>query len=67
MTVLDAIIAVGGMTEFASGNRTRIIRKTADGREQTITVHMKDIVKGKLKDNQALYAGDVIVVPETLF
>jgi polysaccharide export outer membrane protein len=67
MTALDAIIAVGGLTEFAAGNRSRILRKNGEGQEQSLKVGLADIVKGKLKKNIALSPGDVIVVPESLF
>ena len=67
MTALDAIMAVGGLTEFASGNRARILRKAADGKDQTIKLRAADLIKGKLKGNIALLPGDVLVVPESLF
>ena len=67
MTVLDAVMAVGGLTEFAAGNRAHILRKAPDGKEQIIKVRVSDLVKGKLKGNVPLNAGDVLVVPESLF
>ena len=67
MTVLDVIMAVGGLTEFASGNRAQILRKAPDGKEQIIKVRLNDLVKGKLKGNIPVSPGDVLVVPESLF
>jgi polysaccharide export outer membrane protein len=67
MTILDAVLAVGGLTDFASGNKTKILRKDANGKETTIKVRVEDILrKGKLSENQMLKPGDVIVVPESI-
>lgn len=67
MTVLDAILAVGGMGEFASGNRAKIIR-TVDGKRKEIKVKVADLVnEGDMKQNLALQPGDVLVVPESFF
>lgn len=67
MTTLDAIMAVGGLTEFAAGNRSRILRKANSGEDQSIKVRCKDLLKGNLKDNVKLQPGDVLVVPESIF
>jgi polysaccharide export outer membrane protein len=68
MTVLDVVLAVGGLTDFAAGNRARIVRKGADGAEQSIKVRIEDVVvKGKLSENKRLQPGDVIIVPESIF
>jgi polysaccharide export outer membrane protein len=68
MTVLDAILAVGGLTDFASGNKAKITRKDASGRETLINVRIEDLIsKGKLSENQLVKPGDVIVVPESFF
>jgi polysaccharide export outer membrane protein len=68
MTVLDAVLAVGGLTDFAAGNRARIMRKNAAGEEQEIRVKLADLVnKGRIKENVDLQPGDVLVVPESFF
>jgi polysaccharide biosynthesis/export protein len=67
MTALDAVMAAGGLTDFAAGGRARILRKAADGTEQTIKVDAKGLLAGKLKSNVMLQPGDVLVVPESLF
>ena len=67
MTALDAVIAVGGLTDFAAGNRARILRKASDNKEQGIKVRVGDLLKGKLGTNVAMQPGDVLVVPESLF
>ncbi len=67
MRVLDAILQVGGLTEFASGNRARIVRMI-DGKEKEIPVHLSSLVNGgDLSQNLPLKPGDVLVVPESRF
>lgn len=67
MTVLDAMILVGGMTEFAAGNRAVIIRKTDSG-SRRIKVKLKNLMKkGDVSQNFQLLPGDVLLVPESLF
>ena len=67
MRVLDAILAVGGLTQFASGNRARIVR-IENGRETTIHVKVGDLVNsGDVKQNALLKPGDVLVVPQSIF
>jgi polysaccharide export outer membrane protein len=67
MTVLDAVLAVGGLTDYAAGNRSRIVRMV-DGREQDIPVRLNALVNGgDMSQNLALKPGDVLVVPESRF
>lgn len=67
MTVLDAILQVGGLTEYAAGNRARIVRMV-DGKEQDIPVRISALVNsGEMSQNLLLKAGDVLVVPESRF
>lgn len=67
MKVLDAVLAVGGLTNFASGNRAKLVRKT-NGKEQQIRVKLEALVnKGDMSQNLELQPGDVLVVPESLF
>jgi len=67
MRVLDAILAVGGLTQFASGNRARIVR-TENGKETIIHVKVADLVNsGDVKQNALLKPGDVLVVPQSMF
>lgn len=67
MRVLDAILAAGGLTEFAAGNRGKIVRKV-DGRDTELKVKVEDLVnKGAMKHNLELKPGDVIVVPQSFF
>jgi len=67
MRVLDAILAVGGLTQFASGNRARIVRME-NGKETVIHVKVADLVNsGDIKQNELLKPGDVLVVPQSIF
>jgi polysaccharide export outer membrane protein len=65
MTLMDALLAVGGLSEFAAGNRAKIVREQ-DGRTTEIKVKADDLMnKGDMKQNRELRPGDVIVVPES--
>ncbi|MEX0828200.1 MAG: XrtA/PEP-CTERM system exopolysaccharide export protein, partial [Haliea sp.] len=67
MTVLDAIIAVGGMTEFAAGNRAVIVR-IEDGDQQTYSVRLDDLIMdGDVSANVPLLPGDIIIIPQSWF
>jgi polysaccharide export outer membrane protein len=67
MTVLDAMIEVGGLTRYASGNNSVIVR-TAGGRQQTYSVHLDDLIKdGDVASNVALQPGDILIIPQRLF
>lgn len=67
MTVLDVVLEAGGITEFASANRTQLYRKV-DGKTKVYKIRLKDILsKGKLETNIALQPGDVLTVPESIF
>jgi polysaccharide export outer membrane protein len=67
MRVLDAVLAAGGLTEFAAGNRGKIVRKV-DGKDTELRVKVDDLVnKGAMKHNLELKPGDVIVVPQSFF
>lgn len=67
MTVLDVMIAVGGLTEFAAGNRASIVRRTGNGEEQ-YRVRLEDLVKdGDITANAQMQPGDVLIIPEAWF
>ncbi len=68
MTVLDVIIAVGGLSEFAAGNRARLVRTSKDGTTQRIKVRLNDLIsKGDMKQNLRMEPGDVLIIPESAF
>ena len=67
MTVLDVVIEVGGLSEFASGNRSRIVRRE-NGQEMTIKVRLNDLLnKGDMDQNVRMMPGDVLIIPESVF
>lgn len=69
MTLLDAIIAVGGLSEFAAGNRAKLIRfNRQTGRQQEYPLRLGDLLrKGDSRANVLLQPGDVIIIPESTF
>jgi polysaccharide export outer membrane protein len=67
MTVLDAVLAAGGLTPYASGNSAKIERKV-NGKFVTMHVRLSNLInKGDLAQNFPLQPGDVLVVPESIF
>ncbi len=67
ITVLDAVLAVGGLSEYAAGNRAHIVRMV-DGKETNIPVRLSALVNsGDMSQNLLLKPGDVLVVPESRF
>jgi polysaccharide export outer membrane protein len=67
MTALDAMIAVGGLTEFAAGNRATLVR-VVDGEHKEFRVRLDDLLNdGDMSANVEMRPGDVLVVPETFF
>lgn len=67
MTLLDVMLAVGGLTEFASGNRARLVRNTDEGTEERRVRLDRLLRRGDLRQNIPMQPGDVIVVPEAIF
>lgn len=67
MTVLDAVLEAGGLTEFAAANRAKLYRRS-EGDTGVRQVRLRDILEGgELDTNVALKPGDVVTVPERLF
>jgi polysaccharide export outer membrane protein len=67
ITLMDVVLEAGGLTEFASGNRSRIVR-TVDGETQEIRVRLNDLMyKGRIKENVDMRPGDVLIIPEAFF
>lgn len=69
MTLLDAMIAVGGLTEFAAGDRARLIRfDKATGQQREYRIKIESLIEGgKTAANVRLEPGDVIIIPESFF
>jgi polysaccharide export outer membrane protein len=67
LTVLDAVLAVGGLGPFAAGNRAKVMR-VENGKQREIKVKLASLVNGgDMKQNILLRPGDVIVIPESRF
>lgn len=67
MTVLDVMVAVGGLTEFAAGNKSVLIRGKGEDR-QSYRLKLDDLLrKGNIAANVPVLPGDVILIPESLF
>jgi polysaccharide export outer membrane protein len=66
MTLLDVMIVVGGLTDFADGNRA-IIQRSAEGNKQ-YAVRLKDLIKrGDTSANVEMRPGDILIIPQSLF
>ena len=66
MTLLDVMIVVGGLTDFADGNGASILR-TAEGNKQ-YSVRIRDLVKrGDVSANVEMRPGDVLIIPQSWF
>jgi polysaccharide export outer membrane protein len=67
MSLMDVMIAVGGTTEFAAGNRASLIRNV-NGKQQRFNVRLDDLIKeGDISANVPMRPGDVLVIPESFF
>jgi polysaccharide export outer membrane protein len=67
MTILDVMIAVGGVTQYAAGNRAIIVRNM-DGVAQQFQVRLNDLLNsGDISANVRMLPGDVLIIPEAWF
>lgn len=67
MSLMDVMIAVGGVTDFASGNRANLVR-IVDGKQQTYNVRLNDLIRnGDISANVPVLPGDVLIIPESFF
>ncbi|MEM6414023.1 MAG: XrtA/PEP-CTERM system exopolysaccharide export protein [Pseudomonadota bacterium] len=67
MTVLDVMVAVGGLTEFAAGNKSVLIRGQGAERDSYRLKLDNLLRKGDISANVAVLPGDVILIPESKF
>jgi polysaccharide export outer membrane protein len=66
MTLLDVMIAVGGLTDFAAGNDATILRGGVGG--QQYSVRLKDLIKrGDVSANVEMRPGDILIIPQSWF
>ncbi|GAB3370165.1 polysaccharide export protein [Massilia agri] len=67
MSLMDVLIMVGGITEFAAGNKASIIRNV-DGKQEKLNVRLDDLIReGDISANMPMRPGDVLVIPESFF
>lgn len=67
MSLMDVLIAVGGVTDFAAGNKASIIR-VREGTQQQLRVRLDDLLKdGDISANVMMRPGDVLLIPESFF
>ncbi len=69
MTLLDAMIAVGGLSQYAAGNKARLVRyDRTTGKQVEYNIKLSSLLKnGDAKANVRLEPGDVIIIPESMF
>jgi len=61
------MIAVGGLTKYADGNRAVLVR-AIDGKQQSYQVHLDSLVRdGDVSQNVALQPGDILIIPQRFF
>lgn len=67
MTLLDLMIAVGGVTKFAAGNRASIVRRV-NGVQQQFGIRIDDLLEdGDFSANVNILPGDILIIPESYF
>ncbi len=67
MTMLDLMVAVGGLKEFADGNGAKLIR-VIDGQQQQFNVKLDDLIRdGDIKANIDILPGDILIIPEAWY
>ncbi len=64
MTLLDVMIVVGGLTEFAHGNNSVLVRHYSEGK-QSYRIRLDDLIKsGDIEANALVQPGDILIIPE---
>jgi polysaccharide export outer membrane protein len=67
MTLLDVVIAAGGLTEFAAGNRSVLVRGSGPN-QQVLGVRVDDLIRdGDISANVPMLPGDVLIIPQSRF
>lgn len=67
MTILDAVLASGGLSTYAAGNRAKLIRREGDKNIETRVKLQNLVEKGDMSQNMVLRPGDILVIPEARF
>jgi len=67
MSLLDLMIAVGGITDFADGNQAIVVRNV-DGKQLQANVRIDDLIReGDISANVPMMPGDILIIPESWF
>ena len=66
LRVLDVLVASGGLSDFAAGNRATIVRLVETGQVRCL-VRLNDLMSGDMSQNIQVYSGDVLIIPEARF
>ena len=67
MTLLDVMVEVGGLTEFADGNKSVLVR-SAGGNQSSYNIRLEDLLEeGDISANVAMFPGDIVIIPEAWF
>lgn len=67
MSLLDVMISVGGLTEFAAGNKATVVRNL-EGQQQQYNVRLDDLIReGDITANVPMLPGDILIIPESWF
>jgi polysaccharide export outer membrane protein len=67
LSLLDVMIAVGGMTEYAAGNKSVLVR-LEDGQQKSYGLRLDDLLKdGDISANMAMMPGDIVIISESWF
>ena len=67
MTLIDVMIATGGLSEFADGDNAQLIRKIK-GKDTAFTIELDSLIReGDIKKNRPVAPGDTIIIPESWF
>lgn len=68
MTLLDVMIATKGLTKYAAGNRSLIVRNLGNGKKLSIRVRVNDLIKdGDITQNIEMMPGDTLIIPQSWF
>ena len=67
MTLLDLMIEVGGLTQFADGNGAKLIR-VVNNEQRTYNINIENLIKdGDIAENIDILPGDIVIIPEAWF
>lgn len=66
MTLLDVMVAIGGLNEFAAGNNTKLVR-VVDGKQQEYQIRLDDLLEGDITANVDILPGDILIIPQSWF